>query len=86
MKTTETVKAVTYENGTRISTVERVVTRADDAEQLGNLYFRLSDIYRRLDSCETDTERAALEADKAVILAEIETYAGYLNGYETITE
>jgi len=86
MKTTETVKTVTYENGTRISTVERVVTRADDCEQLGNLYFRLSDIYRRLDTCGTDAERAALEADKAVILADIETYAGYLNGYETITE
>lgn len=86
MKTTETVKTVTYENGTRISTVERVVTRADDCEQLGNLYFRLSDIYRRLDTCGTDAERAALEADKAVILADIEIYAGYLNGYETITE
>ncbi|MBQ7982260.1 MAG: hypothetical protein IJ302_01720 [Clostridia bacterium] len=82
MKTTETVKTVTYENGTRISTVERVVTRADDCEQLGNLYFRLSDIYRRLDACGTDAERAALEADKAVILTEIETYVGYLNGYE----
>lgn len=40
MNTMETVKNVAYENGTRISTVERVVTRADDAEQLGNLYRR----------------------------------------------
>ena len=85
MKTTETVKTVTYENGTRISTVERVVTRADDAEQLGNLYFRLSDIYRRLDNCTDENERAALETDKAAILAEAETYTGYLNGYENIT-
>lgn len=82
MKITETVKTVTYEKGTRISTVERVITRADDAEQLGNLYFRLSDIYRRLDNCTDETECTALEADKAAILAEIETYAGYLNGYE----
>ena len=48
MNTMETVKNVAYGNGTRISTVERVVTRADDAEQLGNLYFRLSGVYRQL--------------------------------------
>lgn len=82
MNTMETVKNVAYENGTRISTVERVVTRADDAEQLGNLYFRLSGVYRQLGICTDAAEHDALEADKAVILAEIGTYVGYLNGYE----
>ena len=82
MNTMETVKNVAYENGTRISTVERVVTRADDAEQLGNLYFRLSGVYRQLESCTDAAEHDALEADKAVILTEIGTYVGYLNGYE----
>ena len=82
MNTMETVKNVAYGNGTRISTVERVVTRADDAEQLGNLYFRLSGVYRQLENCTDAAEHDALEADKAVILAEIGTYVGYLNGYE----
>ena len=82
MNTMETVKNVAYENGTRISTVEKVVTRADDSEQLGNLYFRLSGVYRQLENCTDAAEHDALEADKAVILAEIGTYVGYLNGYE----
>lgn len=82
MNTMETVKTVAYENGARISTIERVATRADDAEQLGNLYFRLSGVYRQLENCTDAAERDALEADKAVILAEIGTYVGYLNGYE----
>lgn len=32
--------------------------------------------------CTDAAEHDALEADKAVILAEIGTYVGYLNGYE----
>ena len=46
------------------------------------LYFRLSGVYRQLESCTDAAEHDALEADKAVILAEIGTYVGYLNGYE----
>ena len=82
MNTMETVKTVAYENGTRISTVERVVTRADDAEQLGNLYFRLSGVYRQLENCTDAAERDALETDRSKIAAQITEYLGYLNGYE----
>jgi len=82
MNTNETVKNVVYENDTRISTVERVNTRADDAQQIGNLYFQLADVYRRIENCETAVDRAALEADKESILADIDTYIRYLMGYE----
>lgn len=82
MKITETVKTVTYEKGTRISTVERVITRADDAEQLGNLYFRLSDIYRRLDDEGiADSEKLTLKLDLGKVEEEIKEYIGYLEGY-----
>lgn len=81
-KANETVKNVIYSNNTRVVTIETVVSRADDCEELGNLYFRLSDIYRRLEGTEDATERDALEADRVKIAAEIERYRGYLDGYE----
>lgn len=83
MKITETVKAVTYSDGKRIATVERTASRADDAEKLGDLYFRLSDVYRRKQDCTDENELAALEADRAKISAEIAEYTGYLDGYES---
>lgn len=86
MKIAETVKNVTYTNGTRIATVEQTVSRADDAEKLGNLYFRLSDIYRRLDDEGiAESERLALKLDLGKDLGkveeEIKEYIGYLEGY-----
>ena len=85
--TTETVKNVTYSGGSRIATVEQTCTRADDAEKLGNLYFRLSDLYRRIDAnpAPSENELTALNKDLEVVLADIETYKGYLAGYETAT-
>lgn len=83
MKITETVKAVTYSGGKRVATVERTASRADDAEKLGDLYFRLSDVYRRKQDCTDENELAALDADRAKISAEIAEYTGYLNGYES---
>ena len=83
MKITETVKAVTYNGGKRVATVERTASRADDAEKLGDLYFRLSDVYRRKQDCADENELAALEADRTKISAEISEYTGYLDGYES---
>lgn len=82
MNTNTEVKSVEYKNCKRIATLTQTVSRADDCEELGNLYFRLSDIYRRLDNCTDETERAALDADKSVMLTDIETYSGYLAGYD----
>ncbi|MBO4931669.1 MAG: hypothetical protein J6I42_05750 [Clostridia bacterium] len=79
---TETIKAVTYEKGSRVAVIEQKISRADDCEELGNLYFRLCDIYRRLEETEDATERDALEVDRVKIAAEIERYRGYLEGYE----
>lgn len=79
---TETIKAVTYEKGSRVAVIEQKISRADDCEELGNLYFRLCDIYRRLEEIENAAERDALEADRVKIAAEIERYRGYLEGYE----
>ncbi len=79
---TETIRTVTYENGSRVAVIEQKISRADDCEELGNLYFRLCDIYRRLEEAEDAAERDALEADRVKITAEIERYRGYLDGYE----
>lgn len=82
MKIAETVKNVTYTNGTRIATVEQTVSRSDDAEKLGSLYFRLSDIYRRLDDEGiAESERLALKLDLEKVEEEIKEYIGYLTGY-----
>lgn len=83
MRPVETIKNVAYGKGVRVSTVERVVTRADDCEEIGNLYFRLSDIYRRLDmEGITEAERETLMSDRADLIAKITEYHGYLEGYD----
>jgi hypothetical protein len=79
---TETIKAITYEKSSRVAVIEQKISRADDCEELGNLYFRLCDIYRRLEKIDDTAERDALEADRVKIAAEIERYRGYLDGYE----
>lgn len=83
MKPQETVTNVTYQNGKRVSTVTRTETRSDDAEMLGNYYYRLADIYRRLDIETDETALTALNADKNTILGQIEIYKTYLAGYDT---
>ena len=35
---TETIKSVNYSNGSRIATIEQVISRADDCAEIGNLY------------------------------------------------
>ena len=82
MSITDTVKTVTYTNGKRVATIERTVSRADDAEKLGELYYRLSDIYRRKQDSTNADELTALETDRSKIAAQITEYLGYLNGYE----
>lgn len=83
MRPVETIKNVAYGKGVRVSTVERVVTFADDCEELGNLYFRLSDIARRLDAEGIgEAERENLTADRKEILVKIAEYRGYLEGYD----
>jgi len=77
----EMVKNVSYSGGNRTAVVEKVVSRADDAAYLGNLYYRLSDFYRRLEMEITDEERALIQRDLADVLAEITEYRGYLDGY-----
>lgn len=81
MAIVETTKNVTYSGSNRIATIEQTITRADDCEKLGSLYYRLSDMYRRLGQEIPADERTALEADRVKILSEIETYTEYLNGY-----
>lgn len=79
---TETIKAITYEKGSRVAVIEQKISRADDCEELGNLYFRLSDIYRRLDmEGIAESEREALLSDRADLTAKIMEYRGYLEGY-----
>lgn len=77
----ETVKRVTYENGARVTTVEQVISRSDDCAKLGDLYYRMSDYYHRLDGEISDEERAAIEKDLVDVKAQIEVYSGYLDGY-----
>lgn len=78
----ENVANVKYENGMRVSTIIRTETRAEDAESLGNCYFRLADVYRRLEAETDDVVLASLEADKVILLSQIETYKSYLSGYD----
>lgn len=83
MKITEKVKNVSYENGTRVATVEKIVSPSYDAEHLGSLYFRLSDIYRRLDNENiSEDEKTAIKADLTEVKAEIREYTEYLSGYK----
>ena len=79
MRPVETIKNVAYGKGVRVSTVDR----ADDCEEIGNLYFRLSDIYRRLETEGiTEAERETLMSDRADLTAKIMEYRGYLEGYD----
>ena len=78
---TDTVKSVTYVSGVRVAAIERTVTIADDAEQLGNLYYRLADVCRRIGNTADPDELAALRSDKAVIESGITEYAAYIAGY-----
>ncbi len=80
-KKNETVKGVSYNGGQRVAVVEQKVSRADDVAHLGELYFRMSDFYRRLDMEISDEERKLILADLAEVAAEIEEYRGYLDGY-----
>lgn len=80
-KKNETVKGVSYSGSQRVAVVEQKVSRADDAAHLGELYFRMSDFYRRLDMEIPEDERVLILADLAEVEAEIEEYCGYLNGY-----
>lgn len=82
MKITETIKNVSYTNGNRIATVEQKISRADDCEKIGTLYFRMSDIYRRLDVENiTDGEREMLIKELEDTKKELDVYLGYLSGY-----
>lgn len=82
MNTSTEVKSVEYKNRMRIATLTQTVSRADDCEELGNLYFRLSDIYRRLEAEEGADMQTALLADRDAVLLQIQTFTGYLAGYD----
>jgi hypothetical protein len=77
----ETIKNISYENGARVATVEQVISRADDSAKIGELYFRMSDLYRRSDEEITDEEREVIEKELAEVKAQIAVYTEYLNGY-----
>ena len=77
----ETIKNISYENGARVATVEQVISRADDSAKLGDLYYRMSDLYRRADGEITDEEREVIEKELAEVKAQIAVYTEYLNGY-----
>lgn len=78
----ESIKDITYKNGARVTTVEKVITKADDCAEIGNLYYRLSDLYHRSNADITDEERAVIEKETAEIKAKIVEFAKYLDGYE----
>lgn len=77
----ETIKNISYENGARVTTVEQVISRADDSAKLGDLYYRMSDLYRRADGEINDDERVLIEKELAEVKAQIAVYTEYLNGY-----
>ena len=78
----ETIKDITYKNGARVTTVEQVVSRADDCVKLGELYYRMADYYRRIEQDITDEEREIISKDLGEVKAQISVYLGYLEGYE----
>lgn len=78
---TETIKSVNYSNGSRIATIEQVISRADDCAEIGNLYYRLSDYYRSFELTGTNEEREAILKDIAEVKEKIEIYTSYLAGY-----
>lgn len=77
----ETIKNISYENGARVTTVEQVISRADDSAKLGDLYYRMSDLYRRADGEINDDERVLIEKELAEVKEQIAVYTEYLNGY-----
>lgn len=77
----ETIKNISYENGARVATVEQVIRRADDSAKLGDLYYRMSDLYRRADGEINDDERVLIEKELAEVKEQIAVYTEYLNGY-----
>lgn len=77
----ETIKDISYQNGRRVAMVEQVISRADDCAKMGELYFRMSDLYRRMEDDITEEERAAIAEDLKSIKAEMAVYTGYLEGY-----
>lgn len=77
----ETIKKVSYENGTRVAMLEQVISRADDCSKIGELYFRMSDLYRRAEEEITEEERNMIEKELAEVKAQILVYTEYLNGY-----
>lgn len=77
----ETIKNISYENGARVATVEQVISRADDSAKLGDLYYRMSDLYRRADGEINDDERVLIEKELAEVKEQIALYTEYLNGY-----
>lgn len=79
--TIETIKDISYQNGRRVAMVEQVISRADDCAKMGELYFRMSDLYRRMEDDITEEERAAIAEDLKSIKAEMAVYTGYLEGY-----
>ncbi len=82
MAIVETTKNVTYANGSRVATIEQVITRADDYAKMGELYFRLADLWRRLeDDKTTEEERVYLEKDLEKVQAELAVQEGYVAGY-----
>ena len=82
MKIKETVKSVEYNGVSRIATVEQTISRTNDCEYIGNLYFRMADAYRVIDNQErTDAEKTQARTNLATLQAELEEYLVYLSGY-----
>lgn len=78
----ETIRNISYENGTRVEVVEKVISRADDCAKVGELYFRMSDLYRRLENNEINAdEREVIAKELDEVKDQIWTYTGYLDGY-----
>lgn len=82
MKIKETVKSVEYNGVSRVATVEQTISRTNDCEYIGNLYFRMADAYRVIDNQErTDAEKTQARTNLANLQAELEEYLVYLSGY-----
>ena len=82
MKIKETVKSVEYSGVNRVATIEHTISRKNDCEHIGNLYFRIADIYRIIDAADTTEEdRALARTNLATLQAELEEYLVYLSGY-----
>ena len=79
----EQVTNVTYEGQNRVETITRTVTKADDADKLGALYYQLGALLRRLQTNSlNDAAKASVNEQITVIKASITEMAQYLAGYE----